>query len=113
MSFFTILTLGISGSFWLGSFMNEFKEFKESSLTPLEVEKVLYHEKNSDDVKAYIALVENTEASKKVLSMADSLKKDISRLDTVTTRNATTIYQMKQGQAEFFAQVIRELRRNQ
>lgn len=110
MSFFSILALGGSFAFYLGSFKNE---YDQSKLTPLEKQSLLEHLEQSDDVKAYKALDQYNEATKAFMAKSDTLTKNIQKTDSLARLNFTTIYQMKEGQAKFFAEVIREIKKNQ
>lgn len=113
MSFFSIVSLGISAAFFAGSFLKEFRDLKEGSLTPLEVQEVRKHMKESDDVEAYKALKEYNVATKAFNDKADTLANSVRKADSLARLNYTTIYQMKEGQSKFFADVLRELKRSQ
>lgn len=105
MSFFAILTFGASGIFWLGSFTKEIKQIKEQSLSPLEKERLLEHERISDDVKAYQALEKYNKVTMDFLDTKDSLYDIIIKNDSLSKLNYTTQYQMKQAQNKFFIEV--------
>lgn len=110
MSFFSITVFGVSGAFYLGSFMSN---YKQTSLTPLEKETILDHVAKSDDVKAYKALDEYNEATEAFMAKSDTLAKNIQQTDSLARLNFTTIYQIKEGQAKFFSEILREIKRSQ
>ena len=109
MSFFTVLSFGVGGTYWLGSFM---ESYKDSSLTPLERERILDHVEQSDDVEAYKALKEYNIATKAFNDKSDTLANSVRKADSLARLNYTTIYQMKEGQSKFFADELRELKRS-
>jgi hypothetical protein len=110
MTFFSIITLGVSGIFWLGSFTKEFKILKEQVLTPLEKEKLLEHESKSDDLRAHLALMEYNEMTQEFLETKDSLFNILIKNDSLSKLNYTTIYQIKQSQEKFFREVKQVMR---
>lgn len=110
MSFFAIITFGLGGAYTIGAFI---KSYEDSSLTPLQRERILDHMEESDDVEAYKALKEYNLATKAFLAKSDTLAKSVKKADSLARLNYTTIYQMKEGQSKFFADVIKELKRSQ
>lgn len=110
MSFFSIISFGVYAAYYLGSFINN---YNQTSLTPLEKETILDHVAKSDDVKAYQALDEYNKATKEFMAKSDTLTKNIHQTDSLARLNFTTIYQMKEGQAKFFAEMLREIKKGQ